>query len=182
MVDWTESMQQTFEYYTVDPVTWADDKKLDNVKSCTISRDSEVETLGSATIDVTDSVGECYVRIYLVTIQNGVTEKHPLGTFLVQTPSSGFNGKIRNVTMDAYTPLLELKENQPPIGYSVLEDSNIMESAYVITRENVRAPVVKTECSDVLHKDFVANTEDSLSSPGPHRPLRQMRARGLRGR
>lgn len=161
MVNWKESMQQTFEYYTVDPNTWADVKKLDNVKSCTINRDSELETLGSATIDVTESVGESYIRVYLITIQNGITEKHPLGTFLVQTPSSSFNGKIRNVSMDVYTPLLELKEKQPPIGYSILEDSNIMEYAYLITRENVRAPVVKAECSDTLHSDFVSNTEDT---------------------
>lgn len=161
MVDWTKSMQQTFEYYTVDPNTWADDKPLKNVKSCTITRDSEVETLGSATIDITESVGECYIRIYLVTIQNGITERHPLGTFLVQTPSSSFDGKVRNVSMDAYTPLLELKENQPPIGYSILKDANIMESAYLITRDNVRAPVVKAECSDTLKGDFVSNTEDN---------------------
>ena len=30
MTDWLSSMQQTFEYYTVDPGTWKDDKKLDN--------------------------------------------------------------------------------------------------------------------------------------------------------
>ena len=161
MVDWTKSMQQTFEYYTVDPNTWADVKKLDNVISCTISRDSEVSTLGSATIDVTESLGECYIRVYLVAIQNGITEKHPLGTFLVQTPSSSFNGKVRNVSMDAYTPLIELKEKQPPIGYSVLKGSNIMESAYLITRENARAPVVKAECSDTLNGDFVVNSNDN---------------------
>ena len=164
MVDWTKSMQQTFEYYIVDPNSWADVSKLNNVKSCTISRDSTVETLGSATIDVTESVGESYIRVYLVTIQNGLTEKHPLGTFLVQTPSSSFNGKIRNVSMDVYTPLLELKEKQPPIGYSILKDSNIMENAYLITRENVRAPVVKTECSDTLYGDFVADTNDTWMS------------------
>lgn len=161
MTDWTNSMDQTFEYYIVDPKTWADVKKLDNVKSCTISRDAEVETLGSASIEVTESVGESYIRVYMITNQNGITEKHPLGTFLVQTPSSSFNGRIRNVSMDVYTPLLELKEKQPPIGYSVLKDSNIMENAYLITRENVRAPVVKTECSDTLHGDFVANTSDT---------------------
>ena len=61
MTDWLSSMQQTFEYYTVDPGTWKDDKKLDNVKSCTISRDLGTETLGSATIEVTESVGECYI-------------------------------------------------------------------------------------------------------------------------
>ena len=36
MVDWTKSMNQTFEYYIVDPNTWADVKKLDNVKACSI--------------------------------------------------------------------------------------------------------------------------------------------------
>lgn len=161
MADWTKSMQQTFEYYIVDPNTWADTKKLDNVKTCTINRDSEAATLGSATIDVTESVGECYVRVYMITVQNGITEKHPLGTFLVQTPSSSFNGKVRNVSMDVYTPLLELKEKQPPIGYSLSKDSNIMEHAYLITRENLRAPVVKTECSETLSGDFVSNTNDT---------------------
>lgn len=161
MVDWTKSMQQTFEYYIIDPNTWADIKKLDNVKSCTINRDLDTDTLGSANINITNSVGESYIRVYLITIQNGLSEKHPLGTFLVQTPSSSFDGKIRNVSMDVYTPLLELKEKQPPIGYSILKDSNIMENAYLITRENVRAPVIKTECSNTLNGDFVANSNDN---------------------
>lgn len=164
MPDWSKSMDQTFEYYTVDPGTWRDVKKLDTVRSCTINRDSTVETLGSATIDIDNLVGECYVRVYLVTIQNGLTEKHPLGTFLVQTPSSKFDGKIRTVTMDAYTPLLELKENPPPFGYSILKDLNIMEYAYMLTREHVRAPVVKTECDETLFADFVANTDDTWMS------------------
>ena len=161
MADWLSSMQQTFEYYTVDPNTWKDVKRLDNVKSCSITRDSEVETLGSATIDVTESIGESYIRVYLVTLQNGVKERHPLGTFLVQTPSSSFNGKIRNVTLDAYTPLLELKENPPPIGYSLLEGSNIMRNAYLLVRENARAPVVETVSKEKLYYDFVANTDDT---------------------
>jgi hypothetical protein len=63
--------------------------------------------------------------------------------------------------MDAYTPLLELKENQPPIGYSVLKDENIMSIAYRLTQEHARAPVVKTSTSDTLHNDFVANSDDT---------------------
>lgn len=164
MVDWTASMQQTFEYYTVDPATWKDMKKLDNVKSCSISRDSDAETLGSATIDVTESLGECYIRVYLVTIQNGLREQHPLGTFLVQTPTSSFNGMIRDVSMDAYTPLLELKESPPPLGYSILKGGNIMRMAYQLSREHARAPVVETKCDDDLYYDFVANTDDTWLS------------------
>lgn len=161
MPDWTASMQQTFEYYVVNPNNWKDDYQLKNVKKSTINRDSTAETLGSATIDVTDYVGECYIRTYLITIQNGVREKHPLGTHLVQTPSSTFDGKKRDVSMDAYTPLLELKENPPPLGYSILKGENVMENACRIIREHVRAPVVKTECDKTLFKDFVANTNDT---------------------
>ena len=164
MPNWLASMQRTYEYYLVDPGTWKDIKKIDNIKKSSISRDSDAETLGSATIDITESLGECYIRIYLVTIQNGVKEKHSLGTFLVQTPSTSFDGKIRGVSMDAYTPLLELKENPPPLGYSLLKGDNIMDIAYRLVREHVRAPVVKTECSDTLSYDFVANINDTWLS------------------
>ena len=164
MPDWTKSMQQTFEYYTVDPGTWKDKEKLETVKKSSIKRDSEAETLGSASIDITESVGEAYVRIYLITIQNGVTEKHPLGTFLVQTPSSSFDGKIRNVSMDAYTPLLELKENPPELGYSILKGENVMSIAYRLCREHLRAPVVETTNTKNLYDDFVANTNDTWLS------------------
>lgn len=161
MVDWLSSMQQTFEYYIVDPGTWKDVKLLDCVLSCTITRDSSASTLGSATIDVTESIGECYLRVYLITIQNGIREKHPLGTFLVQTPSSSFNGKLHGFSIDAYTPLLELKEKNPPIGYSILKNTNTMDMVYQLTSENVRAPVVPTNCSKKLFYDFVAETDDT---------------------
>lgn len=161
MADWLSSMQQTFEYYVVDPATWKDTKLIENVKSCTISRDADAETLGSATIDIAESLGECYIRAYLITIQNGVREKHPLGTFLIQTPASSFNGRLRDVSMDAYTPLLELKETPPPVGYSIFKDTNIMDIAYRITRERVRAPVVKPSNSEILLTDFVANVDDT---------------------
>lgn len=161
MVDWTASMTQTFEYYIVDPHSWKDIRPIQNVKSCKITRDSESETLGSATIDAEAMLGESYVRVYLVTIQNGITERHPLGTFLVQTPSSEFDGKTLSVSMDAYTPLLELKENPPPLGYSIAKNSNVLDMAYAIVREKARAPVVKTTGTIKLYSDFVSNTSDT---------------------
>lgn len=161
MTDWLSSMQQTYEYYIVDPGTWKDMKKLDNVKTCTINRDADAETLGSATIDLVESVGECYIRVYLVTIQNGVTERHPLGTVLVQTPSFGFSGTTKEISVDAYTPLIELKETRPPLGYSRFKDENIMETAYLLTRERLRAPVVRPVCDKTLQTDFTANTDDT---------------------
>ena len=161
MPDWTKTMQQTFEYYVVDPGSWRDIRKINTVISSSITRDSTLETLGSANITISESIGECYIRIYLIIIQNGIREKHSLGTFLVQSPSFSFDGKIKNVTLDAYTPLLELKENPTPLGYSVLKDENILETAYRITREQVRAPVVKPQKDETLNTNFVANINDT---------------------
>lgn len=164
MIDWTKSMQQTFEYYIVDPGTWKDIEQINNVVSSTVNRDADVETLGSASFDVTETVGECYIRVYLVAIQNGVKERFPLGTFLVQTPSSTFDGKVRKVSMDAYTPLLELKENLPPIGYFTAKDDNILDTATGIIDDYARAPIVVTKDDATIPYDFVANTEDTWLS------------------
>ena len=164
MIDWTSSMKQTFEYYIVDPGTWKDIKRIDNVISSTINRDSLAETLGSAAINMTETIDECYIRIYLVAIQNRIQEKIPLGTYLVQTPSYTFDGKTKSITMDGYTPLIELKENYPPLGYSILEGENIMDRAGQIIQDQARAPVVRTYNSTNLIYDFVANSEDTWIS------------------
>jgi len=164
MPDWTQSMEQTYEYYIVDPSSWLDRGRLDTVISCSISRDASAETLGSASIGLTNMLGECYIRAYLITIQNGVREKFALGTFIAQTPSSEFDGKIRKVTMDSYTPLIELKEKQPAVGYSVLKDTNIIKTAYSILVENMRGPVINTSNDEKLNSDFVSSTDDTWLS------------------
>ena len=161
MPDWTKPMQQTYEYYTVDPGTWKDARRIDSVKSCSITRDSGVDTLGSASITMTESLGECYIRAYLVTIQNGIREEHPLSTFLIQTPTEEFDGKLSSFSLDAYTPLIELKENPPQLGYSLLKGDSIMNKAYMIAREHARAPVVEAPSTDTLSFDFVSNTDDT---------------------
>jgi hypothetical protein len=66
--------------------------------------------------------------------------------------------------MDAYTPLLELKENPPPLGYSVLKNDNIIDIAYALVSENLRAPVVKTSNTSTLSYDFVADPNDTWLS------------------
>ena len=164
MPDWRRSMQQTFEYYIVDADTWRDKTKLDKVISSTINRDKTADTLGSASFDVTDSLGESYVRTYLITLQDGKQDKIALGTHLVQTPTSKFDGKIRSVTLDGYTPLLELKDDRPPLGYFLKKGTNIMDAAFDLIDEHCRAPIVKTDSNETLHDDFVANVDDTWLS------------------
>lgn len=162
MVDWKKPMQQSYEFYLVDPGTWKDVRPVNCVKSCTINRDSEVETLGSATFQLTETITEGYIRVYLITIQNGVKERHPLGTFLAQTPSSDFDGKVLNASVDAYTPLIELKEKQPPIGYFVELNFDTLTQAGLLTADHARAPVISISNDTSKTKgSFVADTDDT---------------------
>lgn len=164
MIDWTKSMKQTFEFYVVDPMSWQDSEPIDYITSCSIDRDRSHGTLGSATIDCTKFMSECYIRAYLVATQGDITRKFALGTFLVQTPSKNFNGIMHDYSLDAYTPLIELKNNQPPIGYSLFKDEPIMEKACVLIKEHMRAPVVQASNDEKLYDNFVAAIEDTWLS------------------
>ena len=164
MPDWQASMLQTFEFYEVDPDTWGDKKKLDKILSCSVVRDLDDETLGSATISTSEELDECYIRPYLTTVQNGVRERFALGVYLCQTPSVKYDGRMKTIELDAYTPLIELKEKMPPIGYSLTKNRNILNAAYEIMNENMRAPVIEGSNSSALQSVFVANSNDTWLS------------------
>lgn len=161
MADWSASMEQTFEYYTVDPLTWKNKERLTTVRSASIQRDQESTTKGSGSFTLDEDVGEVYVRAYLVVSQNGKTERHPLGTLMIQTPSLSLTSKGKTITADAYTPLIELKEKNPPIGYSALEGDNIMDAAYRCVKEYLRAPVIAPKCDEELSDNFTAVDSDT---------------------
>lgn len=161
MPNWSASMEQTFEYYTVDPGTWKDDTIVATVTSSSITRDLTADTLGSLTIDLGENIGETYIRIYLVVVQNGVRERFPLGTYLIQTQSITSDGMFSKTSFDGYTPLLELKEKQPPLGYYVAKEENVMDMAYAIANTNMRGPVVPAKSDVKVFKDFVANANDT---------------------
>lgn len=161
MPDWTKTMQQTFEYYIVDTHTWKDKELITTIIDSKIDIDGSAETKGSATFNANIMIGESYIRVYLITIQNGIREKFPLGVYLIQTPSYSFDGSMINVTLEAYTPLIELKENSPDIGYFVPKGTNVMETVYNIINDNTRCPVINTTFDEDIFYDFVSNVNDN---------------------
>lgn len=164
MPDWTKSMAQTFEFYEVDPATWTDTRQITEVTGCTIAYDATVDTLASASIDCSEDLTDKYVRPYLITVQNGIRERFPLGTYLCQTPSRTFDGTRSLTTQDCYSPLIELKEKTLPLGYSINKNVNILEAAAQLTEEGVRAPVVPGESTKKLDAVFVSDTRDTRFS------------------
>ena len=162
MIDWTKSMQQTFEYYIVDPSTWHDISQITTVRSCTITRDSSLDTLGNAALDCDDDINDKYVRAYLIATQHGETQKVPLGTHLYQSPTTSFDGKRHTYSYDGYTPLIELKEKPMDIGFSIKKGANVLDTASALLSDNsLRAPVISGSDPRTLTGDFLADIQDT---------------------
>lgn len=163
MADWTQGMTRTYEYWRVNPDTWGDVELLDIVTGCTITRDSDEETLGHATFEM-DSWGsedgvwdsERIIRVYLITVQDGVRERWPLGTYLVQAPSMSFDGARGSVTADGYTPLKMLADDNPPDYYSV-ESGNVASRAASLIETNSRVRVIEPDLEGELTEEYVAD-------------------------
>ena len=162
MIDWTAGMRQWYEFWKVSPVSWTDIELLDNVSGASITRDLTNASLGSASYSLTDFSGEFYIRAYLCVEQNNETDKICLGTHLVQSPSTSYNGKYATVDAKAYTPLIELKENYPPMFYTIPKGTELVNWIYNAVSDNSRIQVRRDAAFEKVSKyDYIANTSDT---------------------
>lgn len=123
MADWTRSMKQRWAYYEVSPKTWLDARELTSVSSCRITRDMESDIRESATFDLDGRLSdEAWIRVYLEIEQDGAAERMAVGTFLCQTPSLRVDGPVLSSSVDAYSSLLELSDDRPPVGFACKGD------------------------------------------------------------
>lgn len=161
-IDWSKSMIQEYEFYTVDVGTWKDAVKLNSITKYSIDWDYSKNTIGSAKIGCTENLGEQYIRAYMLATQNGYTYRRAMGTFLVLTPEDNFDGKISSWELDAYSPLIELTEGYPALGYTIPKGTNILQTAYELLSEHARAPVIKpVDSDDTVFSDFVAAPDET---------------------
>lgn len=170
-IDWTKSMQRTYEYYTVNPETWLDETKIDLVRSSSVTRDLESISIESASFDIDSMIGEAYIRTYLIATQNGYSEKVPIGTHLVQTPSLKSDGMVTSMTLDGYSVLTELSEKMVPIGFFIKgtkSGTNVyaLPQVYHNTYPYMRAPMIHVNSTEgpLLYSDFVAESSDTRLS------------------
>lgn len=159
MIDWTGEMAQTFEFREVDPGTWQDKRILSQVTGAEITWDDSLPTGGAAVFKGSEDVGECYIRAYLIARQGGEEERVCLGTFLAQTSGDDNDGKVASVSQEAYTPLLELKSDMPPVCYQVPRGANVAERIAALAAEHCRAPVDGAVDAFVLAEGFTAQLD-----------------------
>lgn len=163
-IDWTKSMKQDFEYYTVDPESWLDRERLECIIESDISRDLNTETKHSFRAVTTEPIGECYIRVYLIATQGMETDKIPLGTFLSYVPSIDYNGRLTKLDIEGYSPIIELREKIPPIGTYIAKNANILTTIANWLRLYTRAPIIDTNETCNSTKNYVAEASDTWYS------------------
>lgn len=165
-INWTKGYQVTFEYWEVDPGSFANRRRLTAVESSEITRDVSDETLGDATMTLGEFLDEeTYIRIYLCVTQGNDYERIALGTFLAQTPTAKMDGKAVERPLELSTPLKELADDCPPPGYTVRKNADAIAAATTIfSRHHVR--VKRSTASATMPRDVVANDSDTWLSFG----------------
>lgn len=171
-IDWTRSMQQTFEYFKVNPKTWNDVEQITTVISSNLTKDTDSEMRGHASIEISELIDECYIRTYLKVKQDNFTRRICLGTHLYMMQSDSFNGMRHQYNMTGYTPLVELKEKFPILGYNVTGTTGeingkvapmISDEIVQLLRQNTRLKVDdRVQIKQPLLNNFVAGTSDNL--------------------
>ena len=158
MADWTRGMARTYEYWRVDPSTWGDTERIDTITGATIVRDADLETLGSASFEMDAWEGEMYVRTYLVTYQDGVRERWPIGTHLLIADSQDFDGMRGSSTVEGYTPLKELIDDKPPLGFTVSPLLNTHD-VETLLRNHARMPLSGGMQAFSMTEDYTADPD-----------------------
>lgn len=97
-MDWSKGFSAEYEFVIVNKDSWEDERQIDFI-SGSIDRGADSDLLESATVSITESIGEEWIRIYLLAHQSGSFSRVPLFTGLTSSPERKLDGN--RVSWDA---------------------------------------------------------------------------------
>ena len=102
-MDWNSGYSASYYITIVDPASWRDLRIVD-ITGGSISK-SDSSLMESATVDLTENLGEAWIRVWLDARQNDGGGRTPLFTGLLQTPATKWQGRIDTYTAECYSVL-----------------------------------------------------------------------------
>ena len=119
-IDWRQGMRRTYELVRLNG-DWTEAEKVQDLTDLTITYEGKGLRY-SAKFTPYEEVGDGYYRAYMVCTQHlrsgTESERVPLATFRVQSPSTSMDGRARTWKAVGYSPLVELDSDYPPIGWT----------------------------------------------------------------
>ena len=157
-MNWNNGFSALYELYRVNPVSWQDAGQYELIAG-QISK-SEGGLIESADLTLTESPGECWLRVYLKARQGESGERVALFTGLASAPQRNLNGN--NVTYKAacYSVLKPVDDTLTPRGYFVAAGVRGAEAAAELLSVGP-APVSYETASPTLTESIVSEDKDT---------------------
>lgn len=157
-MDWNSGFSAIYELRKVDPVTWFDTGSFDFTGGSIRRSDDDLQE--SATLQMKENPGECWLRVYLKAIQEQGGARVPVFTGLASTPKRDLDGRRVSYEAACYSVLKPVDDVLAPYGYYVPAGAAGAEVAADLLRAGP-APVTAAEDSPALLEPIVAEEFDT---------------------
>lgn len=130
-MDWSKPYNASFRYMQVSRKTWDEIGRIKRVHPgarITWNLNTQVKVSGSLSLDNPDTIGDDLVRIYADVTQGAKTESICLATLYMSSSKEEFD-MLKSVSMELYSPLLDLKQDMLRAPLVIPEGQNAI--AYV---------------------------------------------------
>lgn len=159
-MNWIEGYSAQYYMTILDPATWRDVRTVDIIGG-TVNRTQD-GLLESADVDLTEYIGEQFVRIYLSADQNGDGGRAAIFTGLLQTPGVSWDGSRQTYSAECYSVLKPADDILLPRGWY----AETGKPATDILSEllDVMAPVNVTKTAPALSEYIIAESGETRLS------------------
>ena len=159
-MNWIEGYSAQYYMTILDPATWRDLRTVD-ILGGTVTR-TEDGLLESADVELTEYIGEQFVRIYLSADQNGDGGRAAVFTGLLQTPGVEWDGSRRTYHAECYSVLKPVDDILLPRGWYA--ETGKAATDILSDLLDVLAPVQVEKTAPALSQYIVAESKETRLS------------------
>ena len=157
-MNWNNGFSAIYELHRVDPVSWQDAGQYDFIAG-NISK-SPTGLMESADITMTESPGECWLRVYLKARQGESGAMEPLFTGLASAPQRTLDGNKVTHKVACYSVLKPIEDMLTPRGFFIAAGVPGAQAAAELLQMGP-APVTYDTPSPALTEAIVSEDKDT---------------------
>lgn len=157
-MNWNSGFSAIYELHKVDPISWMDVGQY-NLIGGSVSK-SPTGLMESADITMTETPGECWLRVYLKAKQGADGERVALFTGLASAPQKTLDGNKVTHRVQCYSTLKPVDDMLTPRGYFVAAGVNGAQAAAELLQAGP-APVIYRSPSPTLKEAIVSEDKDT---------------------
>ena len=159
-MNWSEGYTASFYLTILDPKTWRDIQTVDIISGSVVKTTDGL--MESADLEMTENIGEKFVRIYLNARQEVDGDRAAVFTGLLQTPGTDWNGQRKTHRALCYSVLKPADDILLPRGWYAAQGSSAADVAKDLL--DVIAPVTVEGTSPNLMQHIVAESDETQLS------------------